>query len=193
MNLIYIRVSTVSQSFDSQKDHLLKKYGDTDYKIFEEKASGKSMNRSALQELLDYAREGDTLICYDLSRLGRTTMGVLKLLEDLDKRGIKFISDKENFDTSTSFGKFAIQILASLNELNRSVINEKVRAGIESARSRGKVGGRPRLAQEKIDYALFLYDQKKLTISEITKQVNISVGSLYSAIRERKEAKLNEN
>ena len=192
MNLIYIRVSTTSQSFDSQKDHLLEKYGSSEYKIFEEKSSGKTMNRSALQDLLNYAREGDTLICYDLSRLGRTTMGVLKLLDDLEKRGINFISDKESFDTSTSFGRFAIQILASLNELNRSVINEKVRAGIESARARGKVGGRPRLPRERIDFALFLYDQRKLTISEITKQANISVGTLYTAINKRKKEKLNE-
>lgn len=192
MNLIYIRVSTISQSFDSQKDHLLKKYGSSEYKIFEEKSSGKTMNRSALQDLLNYAREGDTLICYDLSRLGRTTMGVLKLLDDLEKRGINFISDKESFDTSTSFGRFAIQILASLNELNRSVINEKVRAGIESARARGKVGGRPRLPRERVDFALFLYDQRKLTISEISKQANISVGALYTAINKRKKEKLNE-
>lgn len=187
MNLIYIRVSTNGQSFDSQKDCLLQKYGNVPYKIFEEKASGKSMDRSSLQELLNYAREGDTLICYDLSRLGRTAMGVLKLLDDLERRGIKFISEKENFDTSTSLGKFTIQLLAAINELNRSVINEKVRAGINSARARGKVGGRPRVPQEKIDYALFLYDQRKLSISEITKTAGISIGTLYSAINARKK------
>lgn len=187
MNLIYIRVSTNSQSFDSQKDFLIKKFGDSPYKIFEEKASGKSMDRSSLQELLNYAREGDTLICYDLSRLGRTAIGVLKLLDELEKRKINFISVKENFDTTSTFGKFTIQLLAAINELNRSVINEKVRAGIESARARGKVGGRPKVPREKIDYALFLYDQRKLSISEITKMAGISIGTLYSAINARKK------
>ena len=99
--LAYVRVSTEEQN-EARQVEALKQY-DID-KWFIEKVSGKDMNRPKLREMLDYAREGDTIYIHDFSRISRSVADLMTLTKDLQERGIHLKSNKEGFDTMTPMG-----------------------------------------------------------------------------------------
>ncbi len=186
MKLGYIRVSTKEQNYDIQLKALLEA-GVLEENIYKEKESGRTINRSELQRLLDFIRKNDELVVYDLSRLGRNTKDVLLLLEELSSKGITFISLKENLDYSKPTGKFFVSVLSALNQLDLEVRNEKTKEGLERAKAKGIKLGRPTLNPSIIEEALRLYDSGVKT-SSIIKATGISNGSLYRALKEREKA-----
>ena len=141
--LAYVRVSTLEQNEERQRE-ALKGYGID--KWFIEKASGKSMNRPKLQELLDYVREDDIVYVEEFSRLGRSTADLLSIVERIEKNGAKFVSLKENFDTKTPAGKLQMTMLAAISEFERAMILERQREGIELAKRAGKYKGRKKVS-----------------------------------------------
>ena len=109
-------------------------------------------DRPGLAAALSHLREGDTLAVYSLSRLGRNTVALLQMTEDLQRRGIGFRSLTEGLDTGTTMGRFVITIMAGMAQMERELIAERRNAGIAAARGRGRNGGRPhRLTPKKID------------------------------------------
>ncbi|MGR9047084.1 recombinase family protein [Halobacillus faecis] len=183
MKIGYARVSTQDQSLDLQTD-ALKTEGCE--KVFFEKMSGMKDDRPELQQLLDYARKGDTLVVYKLDRLGRSTKKLIELTEDLEKRGIELVSIHDSIDTTTAVGKAMFRMLAVLSEMERDLISERTRAGLESARARGRKGGRPKKDERHTGKALKLYDTEQYTVKEIEEMTNVSKATLYRAIRRRK-------
>ncbi|MFW7381487.1 MAG: recombinase family protein [Oligoflexus sp.] len=139
MQYIYTRVSTDQQTTDCQTIDLAKKYPEA--QIVSETCSG-AKARPLLQELLTRLQKGDTLIVAALDRLGRRTVEVLNLIEDLDKRGVVLISAREGLDYSTPSGRMVTQMLVSVAEMERSMISERTKAGLAQAKAKGKnVGG----------------------------------------------------
>lgn len=183
MVLGYMRVSTENQNLDLQRD-ALEKYGVD--KIYSDIISGVK-KRSELEQLLEVLREGDTLVVWKLDRLGRNTKQLLALIEGFDKRNIKFVSLTEDIDTSSPTGKFLVNVICSLAELERNILIMRTRAGLESAHSRGRFVGRPRTPDAKIEQALVLYDSRQYTAKQICDMVEISTSTLYRAVRERRE------
>ncbi|MCL2522804.1 MAG: recombinase family protein [Erysipelotrichales bacterium] len=182
MTFAYLRVSTVAQNLDIQKEALKK------YKIdkwFEEKASGKTTARQELQKVLEFLREDDTLVIYDLSRLGRDTAGVTALFNDFNQKGINLISHMENIDIKSTSGKLIADILVAVAEMNRKVQNEKVREGIAAARARGRFGGRPKTSDAKLTQAFALYDSQNFSVTEICKITGICKATLYNHVKTR--------
>ena len=106
-NIAYIRVSSAEQNEERQLD-ILKQYQIDRY--FSEKVSAKDMHRPQLQEMLRYVREGDTLYICDFSRLARSTMDLLSIVDQLQNKNVQLISIKENIDTSTPTGKLMLQM-----------------------------------------------------------------------------------
>src|SRR4051812_19798181 len=147
----YARVSTQNQLLDLQID-ALKKEGCE--KIFTEKVSGMKDERQELNECLKYLRKGDILVVYKLDRLGRSTKKLLEITEGLEGRGIEFVSINDKMDTTTAIGKAMFRMLAVLSEMERDLISERTKAGLESARARGRKGGRPKMNQKVIDKAI---------------------------------------
>ena len=135
----YARVSTVTQNEDRQME-ALKKYGCE--KIFLDKLSGKDTKRPELQKMMDFVREGDTVIVTEFSRFSRSTKDLLSLVEQLTEKTVEFKSLKENVDTTTSSGKLVLTIFAALSEFERSVILERQTEGIAIAKAKGKRLGR---------------------------------------------------
>lgn len=135
----YARVSTVTQNEDRQME-ALKKYGCE--KIFLDKLSGKDTKRPELQKMMDFVREGDTVIVTEFSRFSRSTKDLLSLVEQLTEKNVEFKSLKENVDTTTSSGKLVLTIFAALSEFERSVILERQAEGIAIAKAKGKKLGR---------------------------------------------------
>lgn len=176
MKFGYIRVSTSKQNLEVQEKAI------TDFgvdEIYQEKVSGRNTDRQELNNLLKVLREGDSLIVYDLSRLGRTVHQVMKLVEDFIKRKISFVSLKERFDTSSPIGKAMLSILASFNQMQVEIQNEKIKEGLANAKSKGVKLGRKSLPEKTIKLIKALSNQGYSNI-DISNQLNISVRSVIN-------------
>jgi len=139
----YARVSTEGQSTAAQVEQLRATGCEV---ILRENASGGDRDRPELARALAAARPGDVLVVAKLDRLARSMLHLLETVEDLDRRGIGFRSLGDPVDTTTPQGRFTLQILAAVGELERALIRERTVAGLEHARSEGRVGGNPGLA-----------------------------------------------
>lgn len=186
----YARVSTEEQSLDLQLDALEKEGCE---KIYQEKISGTKDERPELQKLLEFARQGDVLVVYKLDRLGRSTKRLIELADDLQDKDIELKSIRDNIDTTTAVGKAMFRMLAVLSEMERDLIAERTRAGLESARARGRNGGRPKVDSAQLEKALKLYDSEDYTIKEIKEMTGISKATLYRSINNNKMGDDNKN
>ncbi|MBK5447044.1 recombinase family protein [Peribacillus sp. TH24] len=175
----YARVSTQEQNLQMQMDEL-QKFGC--FEIFEEKITGTKRDRPALNEMIKMLREGDRVVVYKLDRISRSTKHLIELTELFEEKGVEFVSIKDNIDTSTATGRFFFRMMASIAELERDIISERTKAGLSSARARGRVGGRPKTPTKSIETALKMYHSKDYSISEIVKATGVSQSTLYRNI-----------
>ncbi|WP_312817873.1 recombinase family protein [Atlantibacter subterraneus] len=142
----YVRVSTNDQNTALQRNALESAGCEL---IFEDKISGKTSERPGLKKLLKVLAYGDTLIVWKLDRLGRSMRHLVTLIEELRQRGINFRSLTDSIDTSTPMGRFFFHVMGALAEMERELIVERTRAGLEAARAQGRIGGRrPKLTAE---------------------------------------------
>ena len=185
MKIGYARVSTKEQNLDLQIEALTKE-GCTE--IFQEKVSGAKVEREELSKCIDKLREGDVLVFWKLDRIGRSMKHLTELVEGLREKGVDIKSLNDPIDTTTASGRLAFNIFASLASFERDLISERTKAGLESARARGRFGGRPKglskEAETKARLAESLY-KEKLSISEILSQLKISRMTLYNYLRHR--------
>src|SRR4051794_22403369 len=140
----YMRASTDSdrQVLDLQRDALLSA-GVDERHLFEDWVSGSRGDRAGLAEALAFLRPGDCLVVWKLDRLGRSLPHLLTTVTDLKTRGIAFRSLTEPMDTTTPQGEFLFHVFGALAQFERSLIQERVQAGLAAARRRGRRGGRP--------------------------------------------------
>jgi len=181
----YARVSTQQQDLVRQLD-IINKYNCTE--ILTEKMSGTKADRPELNRLKDKVRNGDALIIESFSRLGRSTKDLIELVEWFENKGVKIISIKENFDTNTPQGKLMLIVFQAFSQFERDLIVQRTKEGLESARARGRKGGRPKVKDKSIEKALNLYKSKEYSISEIVKMTGISQATLYRYIRGTNES-----
>ena len=175
----YARISTTDQSLALQRDTL--EAADQPVRLFEETASGAKRERLELQAALDWMREGDTLVVWRLDRLARSIRQLIETVEDLDGRGVGFRSLTEAIDTTTSGGRLVFHIFGALAEFERHLLVERTRAGLEAARTRGRVGGRPAaLDDSAIAVAGALLRDPDIPIREVARRVGVSRATLYS-------------
>lgn len=149
----YVRVSTTDdrQSTALQCDALLAA-GVDERHIHEDRASGTRADRPALKACMEFLRPGDVLVVWKLDRLGRSLPHLIDMVSGLRQRGVGFRSLTEAIDTTSAMGEFFFHIFGTLAQYERSLIQERVLAGLEAARRRGRFGGRPRrLDAEMID------------------------------------------
>ena len=140
----YMRISTDGdrQTFDLQRDALLAA-GVDERHLFEDKLSGSRGERTGLAKALAFIKSGDCLVVWKLDRLGRSLPHLLTTVSDLRARGIGFRSLTEQMDTATPQGEFLFHVFGALAQFERSLIQERVQAGLAAARVRGRRGGRP--------------------------------------------------
>lgn len=174
--LRYARVSTRDQNLELQIEALTKAGCK---KIFEDKISGSRAERTGLANMLEMLRERDTLVVWKLDRLGRSVKNLIDLVGNLSKKGVQFKSLTDAIDTGTPSGRFFFHVMASLAEMERELMVERTRAGLEVARQLGRTGGRSRkMTDSKIEAA------KKLLANgmpprDVAKNLSISVPTLY--------------
>ena len=140
----YMRVSTDGdrQAFDLQRDALLAA-GVDERHLFEDRVSGSRGDRAGLARALAFLRTGDCLVVWKLDRLGRSLPHLLTTVTGLKARGVGFRSLTEQMDTTTPQGEFLFQVFGALAQFERSLVQERVQAGLAAARRRGRRGGRP--------------------------------------------------
>jgi len=185
----YARVSTQDQNPLLQLDALKQAGCD---KVFTEKATGAQRDRPQLQAALDYMRDGDTLVIWKLDRLARSLKQLIETVEAISGRGIGLRSLTEAIDTTTSSGKLIFHIFGALAEFERGVIRERTRAGLDAARARGRIGGRPpALSRNDLNAAKALLSDPDITVAEVARRLGVVPSTLYrhlpggrSAVRE---------
>lgn len=185
----YIRVSSESQETARQEELMKQLQVD---KIFIEKVSGKNIDRPEFKRMMDYLREDDILYVESISRLGRSVRDLLKIVDDLETKGVKFVSQKENIDTSTPQGRFILTIFSALSELEREQILQRQKEGIAIAKAQGKYKGRQCI---KVDAEQFkkLYKKwrnKKITAVQFQKKIGLTPNTFYRRIKKYEQDKI---
>ena len=185
MTLIgYMRVSKSdgSQTTDLQRDALLAAGVDPGH-LYEDKASGKSEDRPHLDACLKALRSGDTLLVWKLDRLGRNLRHLVNIVHDLTARGVglKVLTGQgAAIDTTSAQGKLVFGIFAALAEFERELISERTKAGLESARARGRKGGRPfKMTRAKVRLAMASMSQPETSVAALCQELGITRQTLY--------------
>lgn len=187
----YMRVSTDTerQTTNLQKDALLKAGVDTRH-IFEDRTSGAKDKRPGLDKALEFLQSGDCLVVWKLDRLGRSLSHLLSIVSDLHKRGIGFKSITEQMDTTTAHGEFLFNVFGSLAQYERALIKERVVAGLEAARRRGRIGGRPKVISEEKMEAILEALRDGISKAAICRNFGIKRTTLYDALSRHELSKV---
>lgn len=136
----YARVSTDDQNLDAQTDALQAASAE---RIFSDKISGTKRKRAELDKLLDQLRPGDVIVVTKYDRLARSLRDLLDIVEAIKEQGAGFRSLAEDIDTTTPAGRLVFHVFASIAQFERERISERTKEGLQAAKSRGRVGGRP--------------------------------------------------
>jgi DNA invertase Pin-like site-specific DNA recombinase len=177
MKIGYARVSTADQSLDLQRDALTAAGCE---KIFDDTSSGATTERKGLAAALAYARPGDVLMVWKLDRLGRSIRHLIDTVQGLQSQGIEFASLRESIDTTTSTGKLIFHLFAALAEFERDLVRERTQAGLQAARARGRVGGRPPVLEgERLEQARTLLADPRQKPGAIARTLGVSRATLY--------------
>jgi DNA invertase Pin-like site-specific DNA recombinase len=182
----YARVSKNEQSLDVQIQKLIAAGCE---EVFQEKVSGAKDDRPQLKALMGKLRRRDTLCVVRLDRLGRRMMKLVELINEFKEKGIEFISLENNLDTSSHMGMLLFNICAAFSEMERELIRERVKAGLDSAKQQGRKGGRPKkLTNEKADTIRALRTAGKMSVKKICETMKISRSVFYRCINQVVEA-----
>ena len=180
----YVRVSTADerQSTDLQRD-ALRTAGVDERHVYEDKVSGGRDDRPGLKACLDHLKAGDVLVVWRLDRLGRSLTHLVKIVAELLSRGVGLRSLSETIDTTTATGELVFHLFASLAQYERALVRERVVAGLEAARRRGRRGGRPRrLDAERVAAAKALLAEGR-SLSAAARVMGVPRSTLADALR----------
>jgi len=187
MKFGYARISTAEQNFDLQTDALIKA-GVKEKNIFYDTSSGTRAERKSLDVLLSVLRSGDVLFVWKLDRIARNVKHLSNLMNYFNSDKIHFKSIKEPFiDTSSSHGMFIFNIFSALSQFERDLISERTHAGLDSARKRGKILGKPKGLSKKAQVTAkiceALYKEGKLSVKQMLEITNVSKRTFYNYLR----------
>lgn len=183
MKVFYIRCSTAEQN--EARQLAMAKEHNAD-RIFIDKASGKNTDRVELQKMLAFVREGDTVICESFSRIARNTRDLLSITDELQSKGVKFISLKESIDTSTPQGEFMLTIFAALAQMERENILQRQSEGIAIAKENGVYKGRKPMEIDKGKFMKLCKEWRSniRTAVSVQRAFNISSTTFYRWVKE---------
>lgn len=186
MKIGYARVSTKDQNLSLQEDALKKEGCEL---IFDEKIGTGRIDRPELRRMIDQLRKGDTVIIWKLDRLGRSLRDLVNLVTEIQEKGAGLKSLNDSIDTTTPQGKLTFHLFAALAEFERDIISERTKAGLKSARARGRKGGRPKglseQAKNKAIIAETLYREGNFSVKQICQHLDIARSTFYKLLKHR--------
>lgn len=189
MKIGYVRVSTIEQN-ETRQIEALKKWGIEKY--FVEKASAKDMSRSQLQDMLEFAREGDIIYIHDLSRLARNVADLLAIIKELEEKNITLVSNKENIDTSTATGRLMVTMIGAIYEFERAILRERQLEGIAIAKAAGKYTGRKRIPKpDNWEEVIKQYNSRQITAKRAQQLLGLKKNTFYKFLKEERKIRTN--
>lgn len=180
MKIGYIRISTVDQN-TARQEVLMNELGVD--QVFIDRLSGKSMERPELKRMMNFVREGDTVIVESISRFARNTRDLLELIEQLSARNVEFVSKKEAIDTTTPTGKFMLTVFGAVAELEREYILQRQREGIAIAKDNGVYKGRKPIERTEFVSVVSIWQQGKITAVEAMRRLDMKPSTFYRKVR----------
>ena len=188
---IYTRVSTLDQTIDNQlielRDHCSRMGWEIVKEYADEGLSGTLSRdkRPALNSLIKdaYRKRFDSVVCWDISRIGRSMKELILFLSDMKDRGIGICSVRQGFDTSTSMGEIMFQFVGILSSWEREMIRERTLAGLERAKREGKTLGRRKVTNDTMTAKIVELRTAKKTIRQIASEVGVSRGTVNNVLK----------
>ena len=188
---IYTRVSTLDQTIDNQlielRDHCSKMGWEIVKEYADEGLSGTLSRdkRPALNSLIKdaYRKKFDSVVCWDISRLGRSMKELILFLSDMKDKGVGICSVRQGFDTSTSMGEIMFQFVGILSSWEREMIRERTLAGLERARREGKTLGRRKVTNDTMTAKIIELRSAKKSIRAIASEVGVSRGTVSNVLK----------
>ena len=176
----YIRVSTYEQN-PARQEVLMQELGVE--KLFLDKLSGKNTKRPQLQAMLEYVREGDTVVIESLSRLGRSVKDLIEINEELTKKGVALESKKEKIETLTASGRLMFNVIA---QFEREIMLERQREGIAIAKAAGKYKGRKEIAKpENWDEVISRWKVREITSRKAMEELGLKRTTFYKLLKNK--------
>lgn len=183
MRFGYARVSTQDQKLDLQLD-ALRSHGILDKHIFVDVGSGRSFDRPQLCALLRAVRDGDELAVWRLDRIGRSTKDLISTVEDLNGRGVNFVSLHERIETASAAGRLMLGVFAAIASFERDLLVERTNAGLHAARARGRKGGRPpSLGPSELRLARSMLADQSVSVTEVARHFKVGRNTLYRSLK----------
>ena len=180
MKIGYIRISSEDQN--SARQEVIMKELAVD-NVFIDRMSGKNTNRPELQRMMNFVREGDTVIVESISRFARNTRDLLDLVEKLTEKKVEFVSKKEAIDTTTPTGKFMLTVFGAVAELEREYILQRQSEGIAVAKSNGVYKGRKPITHPDFPAVVSLWQDGKITAVEAMKRLDMKPSTFYRKVK----------
>jgi DNA invertase Pin-like site-specific DNA recombinase len=188
---IYTRVSTLDQTIDNQlielRDYCSKMGWEITQEYADEGLSGtlSREKRPALNSLIKdaYRKKFDSVVCWDISRLGRSMKELILFLSDMKDRDIGICSVRQGFDTSTSMGEIMFSFVSILSSWEREMIRERTLAGLERARREGKTLGRRKVTNDKMTAKIIELRTAKKSLKEIASEVGVSIATVHRELK----------
>lgn len=183
----YARVSTDDQNLDMQQLAIEKYAADKNLELvmYVEKISSRNDERTELQNAMKAATSGDLFVVFKLDRLARSTKELYQLTDELKNKNVDFVSINDAFDTSTPTGRAMFGMLAVFAEFERDIIQQRTKAGLEAARKRGRIGGRPAVDEKTKRHIMALFNAGESAI-DIAKEFGIARSTVYKVLNSSK-------
>ena len=180
MKIGYVRVSTQEQNTIRQ-EVLMDALGVET--IYIDRVSGKNTDRPELKKMMQFVRQGDTVIVESISRFARNTKDLLELVDQLSAKGVEFVSQKEAIDTSTPAGKFMLTVFAAVAELERDYLLQRQREGIAQAREQGKYRGRKPKELPNLEAVIGEWERGGISATAAMKKLGVSKSAFYRLLK----------
>lgn len=188
MKVGYIRTSTAEQNI-ARQEVLMQDLGVE--KVYVDQLSGKNTERPQLQAMLNYVREGDTVIVESISRFARNTKDLLELVEQLKEKKVIFVSKKETIDTNTPSGQFMLTVFGAMAQLERDYILDRQREGIAVAKAAGVYKGRqPIEVDTKVFESVYkAWKAEEITAKKAMQKLGLKPNTFYRRVKEFESGK----
>lgn len=180
MKVAYIRVSTTHQNTERQEYAMPKDIE----KVYSEKISGKNMDRPQLKELISFVREGDIVYFESFSRISRSLSDLLSILDTFDKKGVRWVSLKENIDTTGATGKLIVSVLGAFSAYEREINEERREYAYRKALDAGTVGRPKNAVTPDFEKAYKDWKAGKLTAVQAMRKSGLAKTSFYRMVKE---------
>ena len=188
---IYTRVSTLDQTIDNQllelRDHCSKMGWEVVKEYADEGLSGTLSRdkRPSLNALIKdaYRKRFDSVVCWDISRIGRSMKELVLFLSDMKDKDIGICSVRQGFDTSTTMGEIMFQFVGILSSWEREMIRERTLAGLERAKSEGKTLGRKKVTNDTMTAKIIELRSAKKSLQEIASEVGVSIATVHRELK----------